>query len=79
MWKIEIYAMIAISVMHKISQALIIISVAQKYNRFKALQLNENMLFFDNVRETETEKYYEFHICVCVCVYVHTCACSLSN
>ena len=79
MWKIEIYAMIAISVMHKISQALIIISVAQKYNRFKALQLNENMLFFDNVRETETEKYYEFHICVWVCVYVHTCACSLSN
>ena len=30
------------------------------------------MLFFDNVRETETEKY-EFHKRVCVCVGAHMC------
>lgn len=73
MWNIEIYAMVAISITHKILQALIIISVAPKYKKFKALQQNENMLFFDNVRETETEKYYEFHKYLCVCVCAHMC------
>ena len=38
MLKIEIYAMVTISEIHKISQALIIISFAWKSSKFQALK-----------------------------------------